>query len=179
MMFLLVLVGIIGLGLSLSGGTSTSFLGSPLTNPTTPKHVAQSGMKKRVDKPIEEIVGEAPPEPPAVTHSYPSQSSEGAVSGMLPKLAHDNAISLGFTPKAIVARKDTIITNPLNWGIVLSITNFPIKGQIKPIGVRWAWQGSQTVVYDWHHYSELVLIHKTISDEEIKAKLPKVEDALV
>lgn len=133
----------------------------------------QSAMKKRVDKPIEILVGEPEPE---VTRPVSSNtnvipitdSTEQAIIKLAlasRAWAEDN----GFRPRAVVCRRNCEPANPLNWGVVITLVDRPTRGEIKPVGIRWSFNPSSVNSgLAFHRPEELYIIHEAVTLKDIE-----------
>jgi hypothetical protein len=80
--------------------------------------------------------------------------------------AHDEAVRLKITMRAIVAKRGLPILSPINWGIVVSNSQGPIAGKVKPVGVQW-FQGSDAKTITYHSLNEIILLHEPLGHQHL------------
>jgi len=85
--------------------------------------------------------------------------------------AHDEAVSRKITMRAIVAKKGQPILSPINWGIVVSNSQNPIGGKVRPVGVQW-FQLTDHKTITYHALDEIILLHDPL-DRQYLIELEK------
>jgi len=80
--------------------------------------------------------------------------------------AHDEAVRRKITMRAIVAKKGLPLLSPINWGIVVSNSQNPIAGKVRPVGVQW-FQTSDQKTITYHALDEIVLLHEPLGHQHL------------
>lgn len=80
--------------------------------------------------------------------------------------AHDEAVRRKITMRAIVAKKGLPLLSPINWGIVVSNSQSPIAGKVRPVGVQW-FQTSDSKTITYHTLDEIVMLHEPLGHQHL------------